>query len=63
MPLTLYLAVYRRIKTKRKTKGEGSVYKRGSGRIVGEYEDANGNKLYVTGKDEAGRSPQAPQGP
>jgi hypothetical protein len=28
--------------TKRMTKGEGSVYKRGNGRIVGEYENPTG---------------------
>jgi integrase len=36
--------------TKRRTKGVGSVYKRGNGRIIGEYEDANGKKRYVSGK-------------
>jgi hypothetical protein len=36
--------------TKRMTKGEGSVYQRGNGRIVGEYEDANGRKRYVSDK-------------
>ena len=39
--------------TKRRTKGEGSVYKRGNGRIVGEYEDANGKKRYVSGKTKS----------
>jgi len=37
--------------TKRREKGEGSVYKRKSdGRIMGEYVDANGKKRYVSGK-------------
>jgi hypothetical protein len=30
--------------------GEGSVYRRGDGRVVGEYEDANGKRRYVSGK-------------
>ena len=34
-------------------KGEGSVYKRSDGRIVGEYEDANGKRRYVSGKTKA----------
>jgi hypothetical protein len=38
--------------TKRRTKGEGSVFKRGDGRIVGEYEDSNGKKRYVDGKSK-----------
>ena len=36
--------------TKRGTKGEGSVYKRGDGRIVGEHEVSNGKKRYASGK-------------
>ncbi len=36
--------------TKRRPKGEGSVYRRGDGRIVGEYVDANGKRRYVSGK-------------
>jgi integrase len=36
--------------TKRRVKGEGSVYRRGDGRVVGEYEDANGKRRYVSGK-------------
>jgi integrase len=36
--------------TKRRVKGEGSVYRRGDGRVVGEYEDANGRRRYVSGK-------------
>jgi hypothetical protein len=36
--------------TKRRVKGEGSVYKRGDGRIVGEYEDAHGKRRYISGK-------------
>ena len=33
--------------------GEGSVYRRGDGRVVGEYEDANGRRRYVSGKTKA----------
>ncbi len=36
--------------TKRRAKGEGSVYRRGDGRVVGEYLDANGKRRYVSGK-------------
>jgi hypothetical protein len=36
--------------SKRRVKGEGSVYKRGDGRIVDEYEDANGKDRYISGK-------------
>jgi integrase len=36
--------------TKRRPKGEGSVYRRRDGRVVGEYEDANGRKRYITSK-------------
>jgi integrase len=36
--------------TKRRDKGEGSVYRRKDGRCVGEYEDANGKRRYVSGK-------------
>jgi integrase len=36
--------------TKRRVKGEGSVYRRGYGRVVGEYEDANGKRRYISGK-------------
>jgi integrase len=39
--------------TKRRVKGEGSVYKRGDGRIVGEYEDANGKRRYISGKTKS----------
>ena len=39
--------------TKRRVQGEGSVYRRGDGRIVGEYEDANGKRRYVSGKTKA----------
>jgi integrase len=35
---------------KRRGSGEGSVYRRGDGRVVGEYEDANGKRRYVSGK-------------
>lgn len=34
--------------TKRRAKGEGSVYRRKDGRVVGECEDANGRKRYIT---------------
>ena len=33
--------------------GEGSVYRRGDGRVVGEYKDANGKRRYVSGKTKA----------
>jgi len=36
--------------TKRRVKGEGSVYRRKDGRCMGEYVDANGKKRYVSGK-------------
>jgi integrase len=36
--------------TKRRVKGEGSVYRRKDGRCMGEYVDANGRKRYVSGK-------------
>jgi hypothetical protein len=39
--------------TKRRVKGEGSVYRRSDGRVVGEYEDANGKRRYVSGKSKA----------
>jgi integrase len=35
--------------TKRRSKGEGSVYRRKDGRVVGEYEDANGKRRYISG--------------
>ena len=35
---------------KRRGNGEGSVYRRGDGRVVGEYVDANGKRRYVSGK-------------
>jgi integrase len=38
---------------KRRDKGEGSVYRRTDGRCVGEYEDANGKRRYVSGKTKA----------
>jgi integrase len=34
--------------TKRRAKGEGSVYRRKDGRVVGEHLDANGRKRYIT---------------
>lgn len=39
--------------TKRRANGEGSVYQRSNGRYVGEYEDANGRRRYVSGKSKA----------
>jgi hypothetical protein len=36
--------------TKRRGNGEGSVYRRTDGRVVGEYVDANGRRRYVSGK-------------
>src|SRR4028119_1272877 len=36
--------------TKRRAKGDGSVYGRGDGRVVGKYLDANGKRRYVSGK-------------
>jgi integrase len=39
--------------TKCRVKGEGSVYRRGDGRVVGEYEDANGKRRYISGKTKA----------
>ncbi len=39
--------------TKRRGRREGSVYRRKDGRVVGEYEDANGKKRYVSGKTKA----------
>jgi integrase len=39
--------------TKRRDKGEGSVYQRSDGRCVGEYEDANGKRRYISGKSKA----------
>jgi integrase len=34
--------------TKRRVKGEGSVYRRKAGRVVAEYLDTNGPKRYIT---------------
>ena len=50
--------------TKRRVKGEGSVYRRKDGRVVGEYLDANKRKRYITSKTKTknrdeGRTPQA----
>jgi len=39
--------------TKRRIKGEGSVYQRKDARFVGEYNDANGRRRYVSGKNKA----------
>jgi len=38
---------------KRRDNGEGSVYRRKDGRVVGEYEDANGKRRYISGKTKA----------
>ena len=38
---------------KRRGRGEGSVYRRNDGRCIGEYEDANGKKRYISGKTKA----------
>jgi hypothetical protein len=48
--LTVYLTVYSwRSMTKRRGKGEGQVYQREDGRCIGEYDDANGRRSYVSG--------------
>jgi integrase len=39
--------------TNRRANGEGSVYRRGNGRYVGKYEDANGKRRYLSGKTKA----------
>jgi integrase len=39
--------------TKRRGRGEGSVYRRKDGRCIGEYEDANGKRRYISGKTKA----------
>ena len=39
--------------TKRRGRGEGSVYRWKDGRCVGEYEDTNGKRRYVSGKTKA----------
>ena len=36
--------------TKKRANGEGSVFKRADGRVVGVYEDANGKTRYITSK-------------
>ncbi len=36
--------------SKRRAKGDGSVYSRKDGRVVGEWEDANGKTRYMTSK-------------
>jgi hypothetical protein len=38
---------------KRRGNGKGSVYRRGDGRVVGEYVDANGKRRYVSGRPKA----------
>ncbi len=39
--------------TKKRGRGEGSVYRRKDGRCIGEYEDANGKRRYISGKTKA----------
>ncbi len=39
--------------TKRRGRGEGSVYLRKDDRCIGEYEDANGKRRYDSGKTKA----------
>jgi integrase len=39
--------------TKRRAKGDGSVYQRKDRRYIGEYTDANGKRRYVSGKSKA----------
>jgi integrase len=52
--LTVYLTVYEGENlTKRREKGDGSVYERSDGRCVGEYDDAYGKRRYVSGKNKA----------
>ena len=38
--------------TKRRVKGEGSVYRRKDGRYMGEYTDSSGKRRYVSGKNK-----------
>jgi integrase len=39
--------------TKRRTRGDGSVYRRNDSRYMGEYDDANGKRRYVSGMSKA----------
>ncbi len=39
--------------TKRRAKGEGSVYRCKDGRVVGAWVDANGRKRYITSKTKS----------
>jgi len=39
---------------KRRGNGEGSVYRRADGRVVGEWVDANGKRRYISGKTKTG---------
>ncbi len=39
--------------TKRREKGDGSIYQRSNGRYVGEYTDTNGKRRYLSGKNRA----------
>jgi integrase len=51
--MTVYLSVYREGNmTKRRTKGDGSVYQRKDGRFIGEYTDVLGKRRYVSGKNK-----------
>jgi integrase len=51
--VSVYSTVYGRKMTRRRAKGEGSVYRRKDGRCIGEYEDAYGKRRYVSGKTTA----------
>jgi integrase len=51
--LTVYPTVYGGKMAKRGGRGEGSVYRGKDGRCVGEYEDANGRRRYISGKTKA----------
>ncbi len=51
--MTVYLSVYREGNmTKRRTKGDGSVYQRKDGRFIGEYTNVLGKRRYVSGKNK-----------
>jgi hypothetical protein len=39
--------------TKRRTRGDGSVYRRKDGRYMGEYDDANAKRHYFSGTSKA----------
>jgi hypothetical protein len=49
--MTVYLSVYQEGNmTKRRTKGDGSVYQRKDGRFIGEYTNVLGKRRYFSGK-------------